>query len=218
MSFRKLGLCEELALAVDKLGFEVPTPIQAQAIPAILEGRDVVGTAQTGTGKTAAFTLPLLQRLGNPKGSVRALILTPTRELAQQVESSLRGFGRFAGLRSCTIFGGVSQRGQEDALRRGVDIVVATPGRLLDLLDQKLVSLSLVEVLSLDEADRMMDMGFLPDIRRIVRQVPVERQTLLFSATLPPEIRDLTKTLQRNPRFVEVEGSGTPAAGVEHRL
>src|SRR5262245_4848673 len=218
MSFRKLGLCEELALAVDKLGFQNPTPIQAQAIPVILEGRDVVGTAQTGTGKTAAFALPLLQRLGGPVGNVRALILTPTRELAQQVESSLQAVGRFARLRSCTIFGGVPQRGQEDALRRGVDIVVATPGRLLDLLEQKLISLSLIEILVLDEADRMMDMGFLPDVRRIVRLVPQERQTLLFSATLPPEIRDLTRTMQRNPKFVEVEGSGTPAAGVDQRL
>jgi len=218
MSFRKLGLCEELTLAVDKLGFQSPTPIQAQAIPVILEGRDVVGTAQTGTGKTAAFTLPLLQRLGHPGGNVRALILTPTRELAQQVEAALQELGRFAKLRSCTIFGGVSQRGQEDALRRGVDIVVATPGRLLDLLEQKVVSLSSIEVLVLDEADRMMDMGFLPDVRRIVRLVPAQRQTLLFSATLPPEIRELTRTLQRDPKFVEVGGSGTPVVGVEQRL
>ena len=218
MSFSKLGLTEELMRAVEKLGFETPTPIQAQAIPFILEGRDVVGTAQTGTGKTAAFTLPVLQRLGQSAGRVRALILTPTRELAQQVESSLKEFGGFGRLRSCTIFGGVSQRGQEAALRRGVDIVVATPGRLLDLLEQKVVSLASVEILVLDEADRMMDMGFLPDVRRIVRLVPSERQTLLFSATLPPEIRELTRTLQRDPRFVEVVGSGTPASGVEHRL
>ena len=218
MSFRKLGLTEELVRAVEKLGFETPTPIQAEAIPSILEGRDVVGTAQTGTGKTAAFVLPLLQRLGQPTGKVRALILTPTRELAQQVEAALQELGRFARLRSCTIFGGVSQRGQEDALRRGVDIVVATPGRLLDLLEQKVVSLSSNEMLVLDEADRMMDMGFLPDVRRIVRLVPAQRQTLLFSATLPPEIRELTRTLQRDPKFVEVGGSGTPVVGVEQRL
>ncbi|MCI0621640.1 MAG: DEAD/DEAH box helicase [Acidobacteria bacterium] len=218
MSFDQLGLTEELARAVERLGFETPTPIQAQAIPSILEGRDVVGTAQTGTGKTAAFTLPLLQRLGQPTGRVRALILTPTRELAQQVESSLREFGRFAKLRSCAIFGGVSQRGQEEALRRGADIVVATPGRLLDLLEQKIISLSSIEVLVLDEADRMMDMGFLPDIRRVVRLLPAERQTLLFSATLPPEIRELTRTLQHDPKMVEVGGSGTPVTGVEQRL
>jgi ATP-dependent RNA helicase RhlE len=218
MSFRNLGLTDELARAVEKLGFENPTPIQAQAIPPILEGRDVAGTAQTGTGKTAAFTLPLLQRLKQPGGKVRALILTPTRELAQQVESSLREFGCFAKLRSCAIFGGVSQRGQEDALRRGVDVVVATPGRLLDLLEQKILSLSSVEVLVLDEADRMMDMGFLPDVRRIVRLVPAQRQTLLFSATMPPEIRELTRTIQRDPKLVDVGGSGTPVVGVEQRL
>jgi len=218
MSFSKLGLTEELVRAVEQLGFETPTAIQAQAIPSILEGHDVVGTAQTGTGKTAAFTLPLLQRLGQPNGKVRALILTPTRELAQQVEASLREVGRFSRLRSCAIFGGVSQRGQESALRRGVDIVVATPGRLLDLLEQKIVSLASIEILVLDEADRMMDMGFLPDIRRIVRLVPSQRQTLLFSATLPAEIRELTKTVQREPKLVEVGGTGTPATGVEQRL
>jgi len=218
MPFAQLGLNSEFVRALKASAYERPTDIQSQAIPMILEGRDVAGTAQTGTGKTAAFVLPILQRLGTSKGSLRALILTPTRELAHQVETAIRKYGKFSKLRSTAIYGGVSQRHQEDALRRGADIVVATPGRLLDLLNQKLLNLSSVEILTLDEADRMLDMGFLPDIQEIVGRVPKNRQTLLFTATLPPEIQSLTRSIQKDPVMVEVGDQRMPATGVEQVL
>lgn len=218
MPFTQLGLNPDLRRALVASEYERPTPIQSAAVPVILEGRDVAGTAQTGTGKTAAFVLPILQRLGSPAGKIRALILTPTRELAVQVESAIRKYGRFVKLRSVAIYGGISQRPQEEALRRGVDIVVATPGRLLDLFTQGLVNLSNLEILTLDEADRMLDMGFLPDIREVVRHLPRERQTLLFTATLPQEIQDLTRSIQTDPALIQIEGNRTPVSGVEQRL
>ncbi len=218
MPFTELGLNPDLRRALAASEYQRPTPIQSEAIPVILEGRDVVGAAQTGTGKTAAFVLPILQRLGSPGSKVRALVLTPTRELAVQVESAARKYGRFLKLRSTAIYGGVSQRPQEEALKRGVDIVVATPGRLLDLLNQRLVNLAGVEILTLDEADRMLDMGFLPDIREVVRRLPVSRQTLLFTATLPAEIQDLTRSIQTDPVSIEIGGHRTPVNAIEQRL
>ncbi|MEW5974261.1 MAG: DEAD/DEAH box helicase [Acidobacteriota bacterium] len=215
MPFNELGLTAELSQALKASAYQRPTAIQVQSIPVILAGRDVAGTAQTGTGKTAAFVLPMLQRLGASTGKLRALILTPTRELAVQVEASIRKYGRFTKLRSTAIYGGVSQKNQEEALKKGVDIIVATPGRFLDLLNQRLLNLSTIEILTLDEADRMLDMGFLPDIREIVRHVPKERQTLLFTATLPPEVLDLTRSVQSDPVLIQAGEARTPAAGID---
>jgi ATP-dependent RNA helicase RhlE len=197
----------------------VPTPIQAQAIPVVLAGRDLLGAAQTGTGKTAGFTLPLLQRLAAKANAshsparhpVRALIVTPTRELAIQVGESVRTYGKYLSLRSCVVYGGVAMQPQVDALRRGVDIVVATPGRLLDHVEQKSVDLRQVEILVLDEADRMLDMGFIHDIRRILALLPAARQNLLFSATFPEEIRKLAASFMKDPATVEVARRNTPA-------
>jgi ATP-dependent RNA helicase RhlE len=218
MPFTQLGLKPELVSALNASDYVRPTHIQSESIPVILAGRDLIGTAQTGTGKTAAFVLPLLQRLPNTSGKIRALILTPTRELAVQVELAVRRYGRFLSLKSTVIYGGVSQKPQEEAVRRGVDMVVATPGRLLDLTSQGLLNLSSVEIFVLDEADRMLDMGFLPDIRRVVRQLPKRRQTLLFSATLPSEIRDLARSIQQDPVLVEVGIKRSPATGVDQHL
>lgn len=218
-TFSNLGLSAELLRAVSEQGYTVPTPIQAQAIPVVLARRDLLGAAQTGTGKTAGFTLPLLQLLAS-KGSasvsparhpVRALILTPTRELAAQVRESARAYGKHLPLRSTVIFGGVNFNPQAAELRRGVDILVATPGRLLDHVQQKTLDLSHVEILILDEADRMLDMGFIPDIRRILALLPRERQNLLFSATFPEEIRKLASSFMRDPVTVEVARRNTPA-------
>jgi ATP-dependent RNA helicase RhlE len=217
-SFESLGLSAELLRAVTEQGYTEPTPIQAQAIPVVLSGRDLLGAAQTGTGKTAGFTLPLLQRLataGNTSTSparhpVRALILVPTRELAAQVKDSVRAYGRFLKLRSTVIFGGVGFNPQADELRRGVDIVVATPGRLLDHVQQRTIDLRHVEILVLDEADRMLDMGFIPDIRRILALLPAKRQNLLFSATFPDEIRKLANSFMRDPTTVEVAPRNKP--------
>jgi len=217
-SFESLGLSAELLRAVTEQGYTEPTPIQAQAIPVVLSGRDLLGAAQTGTGKTAGFTLPLLQRLataGNASASparhpVRALILVPTRELAAQVKDSVRAYGRFMKLRTTVIFGGVGFNPQADELRRGVDIVVATPGRLLDHVQQRTIDLRHVEILVLDEADRMLDMGFIPDIRRILALLPANRQNLLFSATFPDEIRKLASSFMRNPVTVEVAPRNKP--------
>ena len=211
-SFPALGLIPELLRAVAEQGYTEPTPIQVKAIPPILQRRDVMGAAQTGTGKTAGFTLPLLQLLAPQANTslsparhpTRVLILTPTRELAAQVEESVRTYGRHLALRSTVVFGGVDIEPQMKALHAGVEILVATPGRLLDHLHQKSVNLSRVELLVLDEADRMLDMGFLPDIKRIIALLPKERQNLLFSATFPDEIRTLAKTLLRNPAEVQV--------------
>jgi len=202
--FQKLGLSEPILRAVATEGYTQPTPIQTEAIPHLLAGRDLLGCAQTGTGKTAAFALPILQRLSQAKPTdrrrlLRALILCPTRELAAQIGESLAVYGRHTGLRQTVIFGGVSQSHQVRALRGGVDIVVATPGRLLDLMQQGHVDLSAVNTFVLDEADRMFDMGFLPSLRRIVARVPSQRQTMLFSATMPAPIEQLAQSILRDP-------------------
>ena len=218
-TFESLGLKPELLRAVAEQGYTEPTPIQAQAIPVVLAGKDLLGAAQTGTGKTAGFTLPLLQTLSAKANAshsparhpVRALIVTPTRELAAQVEESVRTYGKYISLKSITIYGGVGMQPQIDALRRGVDILVATPGRLLDHVQQKTVDLRQVEVLVLDEADRMLDMGFIHDIRRILALLPAKRQNLLFSATFPEEIRKLAATFMQSPVTVEVARRNTPA-------
>ncbi len=214
MSFDTLGLSADILRAVKEKGYSEPTPIQRQAIPVVLEGGDLMAGAQTGTGKTAGFTLPLLERLTrNPSGKaprpVRALILTPTRELAAQVEESVVHYGKYLPLKSTVIFGGVKINPQIERLRRGVDILVATPGRLLDHLSQKTVDLSLVEVLVLDEADRMLDMGFIRDIRKVLAALPKQRQNLLFSATFSDEIKKLADSLLHNPALIEVARRNT---------
>ena len=217
-SFESLGLSAELLRAVTEQGYTEPTPIQAQAIPVVLSGRDLLGAAQTGTGKTAGFTLPLLQRLttgANTSASparhpIRVLILVPTRELAAQVQDSVRAYGRFVKVRSTVVFGGVGFNPQADELRRGVDIVVATPGRLLDHVEQRTIDLRHVDTLVLDEADRMLDMGFIPAIRRILALLPAKRQNLLFSATFPDEIRKLANSFMKNPVTVEVAPRNKP--------
>jgi ATP-dependent RNA helicase RhlE len=191
---------------INKVGYTTPTPIQKETIPAILEGRDLLGLAQTGTGKTAAFVLPILQRLlTGPRGRLRALIVSPTRELAEQTHAAITVLGRQTGLRSVTLYGGVSPAPQVQALRAGVDIAVACPGRLLDLMGQRIVRLDNIQVMVLDEADMMFDMGFLPDIRRIMAALPSQRQTLLFSATMPGEIRSLATEFLRQPITVEID-------------
>src|SRR5262245_49428803 len=220
VSFTELNLAPEIARAVEEEGYRAPTPIQQEAIPGILAGRDLVGCAQTGTGKTAAFTLPILHRLrAGSRGRVRALILTPTRELALQVAESLRVYGRHLRLESTVVHGGVGLEPQIARLRRGVDILVATPGRLLDLMGRGSVDFRGLEVLVLDEADRMLDMGFIKDVRRIVAATPARRQTLLFSATMPDEIRRLAREILRDPLNVEVSPRrSAPAAGVRQTL
>jgi len=216
MSFDTLGLSAELLRAVADQGYSEPTPVQQQAIPVVLQGRDMLAGAQTGTGKTAGFTLPLLQRLnaspwqGKGRRPVRALILTPTRELAAQVAESVATYGRYLPLTSMVIFGGVKINPQIQKLQRGVDILVATPGRLLDHVSQKTLDLSRVEILVLDEADRMLDMGFIRDIRRILALLPKQRQNLLFSATYNNEIRTLADTLLDSPALIEVSRRNTP--------
>ncbi|HTU68565.1 MAG TPA: DEAD/DEAH box helicase [Steroidobacteraceae bacterium] len=216
MSFDSLGLKPELLRAVADKGYTEPTPIQREAIPAVLEGRDVLAGAQTGTGKTAGFTLPLLQRLGARGGrNPRALVLTPTRELAAQVEQSVKDYGKYVDLRSFVIFGGVSERPQIDKLRHGCDILVATPGRLLDLCEQRAVSLSEVQVFILDEADRMLDMGFIHDIKRVLKLLPAQRQNLMFSATYSDDIRDLANRFVKNPVSVQVTPRNATAEKVE---
>jgi len=220
MSFDSLGLSAELLRAVSDQGYSEPTPVQRQAIPVILEGRDILAGAQTGTGKTAGFTLPLLQLLSTRpqqhqgRRPVRALVLTPTRELAAQVEESVTTYGRHLPLTSAVIFGGVKINPQIQVLRRGVDILVATPGRLLDHVSQKTLDLSAVEILVLDEADRMLDMGFIRDIRRILGLLPKQRQNLLFSATYSDDIRKLADSLLDSPALIEVARRNTPAERV----
>ena len=209
MKFQDLGLSEPLLRAIGEKGYTDPTPIQQQAIPPALEGRDLQGCAQTGTGKTAAFTLPILQLLAaepaaKGRREIRALVVTPTRELAIQIDECCRDYARYLAVRHCVIFGGVNQRPQVDALQRGVDLLVATPGRLLDLVGQGHISLDKVRFFVLDEADRMLDMGFSEDIMKIVSYMPRERQTIMFSATLPPKIRELAKTILRNPAEVNI--------------
>jgi ATP-dependent RNA helicase RhlE len=216
MAFSKLGLSNPMLEGVKAMGYIEPTPIQLRAIPLILEGRDVIGSAQTGTGKTAAFALPILSQLGQHSPQPRMLVLEPTRELAAQVETAIRDFARFTNLRIAVIFGGVGYGRQIDALRAGVDILVATPGRLLDHMQQGVCKLDHVKYLVLDEADRMLDMGFLPDVRRILDRCPRDRHTSLFSATIPPEIETLIKWAMRNPQTIEIGARRTPAETVKH--
>ena len=218
MLFKELGLSAELLRAVEEKGYNEATPIQQQAIPLVLEGRDVLAGAQTGTGKTAGFTLPLLQHLqksSNNRRSIRALILAPTRELAAQVGESVRDYGSHLPFRTAVIFGGVSINTQIDKLRKGVDVVVATPGRLLDHMQQKTIDLSKVEILVLDEADRMHDMGFIRDIRKVIKAIPKERQNLLFSATFSKEIRRLAADLLNSPTEIQVATRNTTADRVK---
>ncbi len=218
MKFTEFNFHPKVAAGVTAAGYVTPTPIQAKAIPTILAGRDVMGLAQTGTGKTAAFALPILQRLINGRrGHVRALIVAPTRELAEQINAAIGSLSQATGLRSITIYGGVKINPQIARLKQGADIVVACPGRLLDHIKQKTINLSCLEVLVLDEADQMFDMGFLPDIRRLLTHLPTQRQTLLFSATMPKEIRSLAKEVLRDPETVQVD-IVAPAVTVSHAL
>lgn len=209
MTFSNLRLIKPLVMALEKKGYTEPTPIQEQAIPHVLDGKDVFGCAQTGTGKTAAFALPILQLLDAKKESnksrvIKALILAPTRELASQISDNFLAYGKNLGISHCTIFGGVSQGPQVNNLRRGVDVLVATPGRLLDLMNQGFIKLNQVEYFVLDEADRMLDMGFINDIKKIIAKIPVKRQTLFFSATAAPSIMKLANTILNNPVSVAV--------------
>jgi ATP-dependent RNA helicase RhlE len=216
-SFEALGLVPELLRAVEEQGYAEPTPIQQQAIPMGLEGRDVVGSAQTGTGKTAAFLLPIIQRLnGDAAGTLRALVLVPTRELAEQVLNSAKVYGRHAKLKSLAVYGGVGMEPQTRALKRGVDIVVATPGRLLDHMGRGHVDASRLEVLVLDEADRMLDMGFSPDVHRILDELPTERQTMFFSATISHDVDRLAHRALTDHAAVEIGRRAEAAEGVEH--
>ena len=218
MKFHTFDLNPRVTAGITAAGFVTPTPIQAQAIPPILQGHDVMGLAQTGTGKTAAFVLPILERLiKGPRGRIRALIIAPTRELAEQIHEAIGALGRQTRLRSVTVYGGVAINPQINKLRTGVEIVVACPGRLLDHINRRTINLSNLEVLVLDEADRMFDMGFLPDIRKIIKHVPAKRQTLLFSATMPEDIRQLVHDVLRSPVTVQVNHSA-PASTVAHAL
>ena len=233
MSFESLGLSQSLLRAIRDEGYDTATPIQTQAIPSVLEGRDLMGCAQTGTGKTAAFALPTLHKLGAGNGgpsdsrnkrsmartrSIRTLILAPTRELAAQIAASFSRYGRFTELRTAVIYGGVSQNPQVRTLKKGIDILVATPGRLLDLMNQRYVDLTKIEILILDEADQMLDMGFLPDLRRIVAATPQQRQTLMFSATMPDEIRRLASRWLRSPKQVQVTPVSSPVDSVKQSV
>jgi ATP-dependent RNA helicase RhlE len=216
MPFSKLGLANAMVDGVRAMGYVEPTPIQLRTIPLILQGSDVIGSAQTGTGKTAAFALPILSQLGRHEAQPRVLVLEPTRELAAQVETAFRDFARFSDLRVTVVFGGVGYGPQREALRKGVDVLIATPGRLLDLMHQGACRLDHIKFLVLDEADRMLDMGFLPDVRRIVQKCPRERHTSLFSATIPPEIETLIQWAMKHPQTVEIGARRTPAETVKH--
>ncbi len=206
MNFSSYNLSKEIMRQIEAQGYTTPTPIQAQTIPTALKGRDVMGLAQTGTGKTAAFVLPMLERfMSGSRGTLRGLIIAPTRELAEQIHETIEILGRYTGVKSLTIYGGVSMGNQVKGLRRGVDIVVACPGRLLDHMEQRTIQLNKIEVLVLDEADHMFDMGFLPGIKQILSNLPKQRQTLLFSATMPAEIRSLANAILKDPLTVELE-------------
>jgi ATP-dependent RNA helicase RhlE len=221
MNFVDLGLAEPLLRAVAAQGYVVATPVQAQSIPFVLAGHDLLGCAQTGTGKTAAFALPVLHRLSantTTGRGARCLVLCPTRELATQIAGDFRSYGRHLQFKVAVIFGGVNQNPQVQALRQGLDIIVATPGRLLDLINQKFVDLRSVQTLVLDEADRMLDMGFIHDIRKIVALLPVKRQTLLFSATMPAEIRRLADSMLRNPKGVQIAANSATAEGIKESV
>lgn len=217
-TFQSLGLSKLLLKAIEEEGYTVPTPVQAQAIPAILEGGDLMAAAQTGTGKTAGFTLPLLEKLMKREGKgsrPRALILTPTRELAAQVGESVKIYGKYLTLKTAIVFGGVNVNTQIKHLRHGADIIIATPGRLLDLISQGIINLSEIEILVLDEADRMLDMGFLPDIKRIIKLLPLKRQNLLFSATFSDEIKKLAQGFLNQPRLIEAGRPNSTADRIE---
>ena len=222
MSFKSLGLSEPLLRAVSKKGYETPSPIQVKAIPSILEGKDILASAQTGTGKTAGFTLPMLQLLSNNPEQrhrpIRALILTPTRELAAQVYANVKEYSEFLNIRSAVIFGGVNQKPQVATLRQGVDVLVATPGRLIDLENQGLLSLNRVEIFVLDEADRMLDMGFLRDIERIMKLIPSKRQNLMFSATFSKDIKKLAYSILNNPVHVEATPENTAVEVIQQKV
>jgi ATP-dependent RNA helicase RhlE len=221
MQFHELKLIDPLLRAVRAEGYDEPTPIQRQAIPHVLAEKDLIGCAQTGTGKTAAFALPILQRLmlaNKPRGVMRVLVLSPTRELATQIGESFAAYGRHTGLKQTVVFGGVGQQPQVQAVRRGVDILVATPGRLLDLMNQGIVKLNTIEIFVLDEADRMLDMGFIHDVRRIINTLPTKRQTLLFSATMPQDIQDLADQILIRPVRVEVAPQATTVEQVEQSV
>ncbi len=224
MLFNELNLIEPILRALNTEGYTTPTPIQEQSIPMLLEGRDLLGCAQTGTGKTAAFAIPILQLLherkqaGSTNRGIKALILTPTRELAIQIDESFAAYGRHLNLKHLVIFGGVSQQPQTNALRNGVDILIATPGRLLDLIEQRYINLSQLEILVLDEADRMLDMGFIHDVKKIITKVPAKRQTLFFSATMPTEIAKLSSTILTNPAKVEVTPVSSTAETIQQAM
>ena len=222
MSFKSLGLTDAILKAVEKKGYDTPSPIQEKAIPRVLEGKDVLASAQTGTGKTAGFTLPMLQVLTkvSPKGKrkIRALVLTPTRELAAQVHDNVKEYSEFIDVKSTVIFGGVNQNPQVRTIRQGIDILVATPGRLLDLIQQGVISLKEVEILVLDEADRMLDMGFLHDIKKLLAMMPTKKQSLLFSATFSKEIKKLAGGFLKNPVLVEAEPENSTAEKVDQRV
>lgn len=222
MQFQDLKLIDPLLRAVREEGYDQPTAIQTQAIPHILVGRDVVGCAQTGMGKTAAFALPLLQRLAaaphNPRKAIRALVLSPTRELASQIGDSFNAYGRYTRLKTLVIFGGVGQQPQVQALKQGTDILVATPGRLLDLMNQQIIRLDTIEIFVLDEADRMLDMGFIHDVRRVIKALPDRRQTLLFSATMPDAIQELANHILSAPVRVEVTPQATTVEKIEQSV
>ena len=219
MPFRALGLGANLLKAIEEAGYTEPTPIQAAAIPEVLKGHDLIGIAQTGTGKTAAFTLPMLAKLaetmgGGQRPGTKALVLAPTRELVVQIEENVRAYNKHLPLRIATVFGGVGERPQIQALKSGADLVIATPGRLLDLMEQRHANFNNLSFLVLDEADRMLDMGFLPSIKRIVKALPTKRQTLLFSATLSQDIEKVTKEFQQNPKIVQIGRRANPAETV----
>jgi ATP-dependent RNA helicase RhlE len=218
MPFTKFGLSTQILDGVKAMGYIEPTPIQLRAIPLIMAGSDVIGSAQTGTGKTAAFALPILSQLGQHDPKTRALVLEPTRELAAQVETAIHDFARFTNLRTAVLYGGVGYGKQLEELARGVDIIIATPGRLLDHMERRTCQLDHVKYLVLDEADRMLDMGFLPDVRRIVQKCPRERHTSLFSATIPIEIASLIQWTMRNPQTIEIGVRRSPAETVSHAI
>ncbi len=224
MQFENLNLIPPILQAIKAKGYTTPTPIQMQAIPALLEGKDLIGCAQTGTGKTAAFAIPILQRLHNDKQSqpfskdIKALIITPTRELAVQIDDSFKDYGQGLNFRHTVIFGGVKQFSQARKLKSGVDILVATPGRLLDLMNQRLINLQSLKFFVLDEADRMLDMGFINDVKKIIKQIPPKRQTLFFSATMPPSITTLAETLLTNPVCIKVTPTASTAETVTQHM
>jgi ATP-dependent RNA helicase RhlE len=216
MAFSNFGLSPQILEGIKAMGYVEPTPIQLRAIPLLMQGKDVIGSAQTGTGKTAAFALPILSKMAEPSQKPRFLVLEPTRELAAQVETAIHDFSRFTQLRTAVLYGGVGYGRQLDELKRGVDIVIATPGRLLDHMGRGTVHLNNVQFLVLDEADRMLDMGFLPDVKRIVQKCPRERQSALFSATIPPQIETLIQWAMKDPETIEIGARRSPAETVEH--